>query len=58
MGFYEGSTGWLFWILIAASLWLMASNLTDIESVALPLIRGQPVWIFVAAVLQVLYYFI
>jgi uncharacterized protein YvpB len=34
------------------------SNLTDIESVVLPLVQGQPVWIFVAAMLQVLYYFI
>jgi hypothetical protein len=56
IGFYMRNTRWLFWILIAAFLWLMVSNLADIESVALPLIRGQPVWILLAAVLQVLYY--
>jgi len=54
--FYVRNTRWLVWILIAAFLWLMVSHLTDIETVALPLIRGQPVWIFLAAVLQVFYY--
>ena len=49
-------TRWLFWIAVAAFLWLMVSHLTEIETATLPLIRGQPEWILLAAVLQVLYY--
>jgi len=47
---------WLFWILIAAFLWLMVSNLTEIEKATLPLIQGQPEWMLLAVALQVLYY--
>ncbi|MDD1748429.1 MAG: flippase-like domain-containing protein [Methanothrix sp.] len=47
---------WLFWILVAAFLWLMVSHLTEIKGAALPLIQGQPEWILLAALLQVLYY--
>jgi uncharacterized protein (TIRG00374 family) len=47
---------WLFWILVAAFLWLMVGHLSEIERDALPLIRGQPAWILLAACLQVLYY--
>ncbi|MCK9440169.1 MAG: flippase-like domain-containing protein [Methanothrix sp.] len=47
---------WLFWNAIAAFLWLMISHLTEIEKAALPLIQGQPEWILLAALLQVLYY--
>jgi uncharacterized protein (TIRG00374 family) len=50
------NTRWLFWILIAAFIWLMVSHLTEIEKATLPLVRGQPEWILLAAVLQVLYY--
>jgi len=50
------NTRWLFWIAVAAFLWLMVSHLTEIETATLPLIRGQPEWILLAAVLQVLYY--
>ena len=34
----------------------MVSHLTEIEKATLPLIQGQPEWILLAAVLQVLYY--
>jgi len=49
-------TRWLFWILIAAFLWLMVSHMTEFEAVAQPLIQGKPEWILLAAMLQVLYY--
>ncbi len=49
-------TRWLFWIAVAAFLWLMVSHLTEIETATLPLIRGQPEWMLLAAILQVLYY--
>ena len=47
---------WIFWILIAAFLWLMVSRQTEIQKVTGPLIRGQLEWILAAALLQVLYY--
>jgi uncharacterized protein (TIRG00374 family) len=47
---------WIFWILVAAFLWLMVSRQTEIQSVTGPLIRGQPEWVLAAALLQVLYY--
>ena len=47
---------WLFWIIIAAFLWLIASHLTEIRDVILPLIKGQPEWILLASLLQVFYY--
>ena len=47
---------WLFWIIVAAFLWLMVGHLTEIEKATLPLIQGQPEWMLLAAVLQVLYY--
>jgi uncharacterized membrane protein YbhN (UPF0104 family) len=47
---------WIFWILIAAFLWLMVSRQTEIQSVTGPLISGQPEWVLAAALLQVLYY--
>jgi len=33
LDFYVRNTRWLFWILIAAFLWLMVSHLNDIETV-------------------------
>jgi uncharacterized protein (TIRG00374 family) len=56
LNFYMSNARWLFWILIAAFLWLMVSHLADIEAVACPLIRGRPEWILLAALLQVIYY--
>jgi uncharacterized protein (TIRG00374 family) len=47
---------WLFWIVAAAFLWLMVGHLAEIEKSAVPLIQGQPVWIILAALLQLLYY--
>ena len=47
---------WIFWILIAAFLWLMVSRQTEIQKVTDPLIHGQLEWILAAALLQVLYY--
>jgi len=47
---------WIFWVLIAAFLWLMVSRQTEIQKVTGPLIRGQLAWILAAALLQVLYY--
>src|SRR5271157_3193341 len=47
---------WIFWVLVAAFLWLMVSRQTEIEKVAGPLIRGQLEWVLAAALLQVLYY--
>ena len=47
---------WIFWILIAAFLWLMVSRQTEIQKVTGPLIRGQLEWVLAAALLQVLYY--
>jgi len=47
---------WIFWILVAAFLWLMVSRQTEIQSVTGPLISGQLEWILAAALLQVLYY--
>jgi uncharacterized protein (TIRG00374 family) len=49
---------WIFWILVAAFLWLMVSRQTEIQKVTGPLIRGQLEWILVAALLQVLYYIV
>jgi uncharacterized protein (TIRG00374 family) len=56
LNFNVANARWLFWIALAAFLWLMVGHLTEIEKAALPLIRGQPEWILLAAVLQVLYY--
>jgi uncharacterized protein (TIRG00374 family) len=46
----------LFWLLIAAFLWLLVSRMGEIEKTAEPLVRGQIDWILAAAILQVLYY--
>ena len=43
-------------MLIAAFIWLMLGHLSEIEKDSLPLIRGQPGWIVLALLLQVLYY--
>jgi len=47
---------WIFWVLIAAFLWLMVSRQAEIQKATGPLIRGQMEWIIAAALLQVLYY--
>ena len=47
---------WIFWILVAAFLWLMVSRQTEIQKVTGSLIRGQLEWVLAAALLQVLYY--
>lgn len=49
---------WIFWILIAAFLWLIVSRQMEIQSVTEPLIRGQLEWVLVAAILQMLYYIV
>lgn len=49
---------WIFWVLVAAFLWLMVTSQTEIEKVTGPLIRGQLGWVLVAALLQVLYYIV
>lgn len=54
--FFVAGSRWLFWIIVAAFLWLMVGHLTEIEKATLPLIQGQPEWMLLAAVLQVLYY--
>lgn len=47
---------WLFWVLVAAFLWLVVTRQTEIEKVTGPLIRGQLEWVLAASLLQVLYY--
>ena len=49
---------WIFWVLVAAFIWLMVSRQTEIQKVTGPLIRGQLEWVLVAALLQVLYYIV
>lgn len=47
---------WLFWLLIAALLWLAASRYAEIKQLAGTLAQGQWQWVFVAALLTVVYY--
>jgi len=56
INFYVAGSRWIFWIIVAAFLWLMVGHLTEIEKATLPLIQGQPEWMLLAAMLQVLYY--
>lgn len=47
---------WIFWLLIIAFVWLVVSRFTEIEKLVQTLAQGQWQWVFLAALLQVLYY--
>jgi phosphatidylglycerol lysyltransferase len=47
---------WLFWVLIVGCLGVIVSRFTDLQGVLVTLARGQWRWVFIAALLQVIYY--
>jgi phosphatidylglycerol lysyltransferase len=47
---------WLFWVLVVSCLGVIVSRITDLQSVLATLARGQWQWVFIAALLQVIYY--
>jgi phosphatidylglycerol lysyltransferase len=47
---------WLFWILVIGFVGVVVSRFADLQSVLATLARGQWQWVFIAALLQVIYY--
>jgi uncharacterized membrane protein YbhN (UPF0104 family) len=46
---------WLFWILVVGCLGVIVSRNTDLQSVLVTLAHGQWQWVFIAALLQIIY---
>jgi uncharacterized protein (TIRG00374 family) len=49
---------WLFWLLIAAFIWVVITRSSEIKNLANILMQGQWEWVLAAALLQVAYYFV
>ena len=49
---------WIFWLLLLGFAWLILSNLTEINILAITLASGEALWIFAAAGVMVPYYFV
>jgi len=49
---------WLFWLLIAIFVWVVATRFAEIEKLAQTLAQGQWQWVLAAVLLQVIYYVI
>ena len=47
---------WLFWLLIAAFIWVVITRAAEIKNLATVLAQGQWEWVLAAALLQVAYY--
>jgi phosphatidylglycerol lysyltransferase len=47
---------WLFWVLVIGFVWLVVSRFTELQRLLDTLVHGQWQWVFIAALLQVIYY--
>lgn len=47
---------WIFWVLVAAFIWLLVTRYTELQGLIQTLLQGEWHWVFIAAVLQVLFY--
>jgi phosphatidylglycerol lysyltransferase len=47
---------WVFWILVIGCVWLVVGRFTDLQNLRATLAHGQWQWVFIAALLQVIYY--
>ena len=46
----------IFYVLVTAFVWIVVSRFTEVRLLAATLASGRPLWVLVAALLQVLYY--
>lgn len=49
---------WFFWLLLAAFIWFVSRNVTQVERLAETMVQGKWQWLAFAAFLQVIYYLV